>query len=90
MPEEKKSNMPAIAGVLVLVLAVASFGYYKYAKKESAVVPAVPEVPTVPNVPTSSEPVTKNSYKDGKYDVVGEYQSPAGPEKINVSSNSKG
>lgn len=88
MPEEKKNSMPAVAGVVIVVLAVAVYGYFKYAKKDSSAVvntPVTQEVPTVPSDTNTGTPVSQNQYKDGQYEAVGEYQSPAGAESLKVN-----
>jgi hypothetical protein len=86
MPEEqKKSNTALISGAVVLVLAVAGYGVFKYtntAPAENVNTPAV-TAPLIPPVVTPT--ASANVYKDGTYASDGMYVSPGGDEKINVS-----
>ena len=86
MPEEqKKSNTALISGAVVLVLAVAGYGVFKYtntAPAENVNTPAV-NAPLIPPVVTPT--ASANVYKDGTYTSEGMYVSPGGNEKINVS-----
>ncbi len=85
MPDEKKSNGAMVWGVVVLVIALAGFGGYKYMGSSSSQV----------NDPTADLPIgvpettpvttTANMYKDGTYTSKGSYNSPAGAEQIDVT-----
>lgn len=87
MPEEqKKSNAGLWSVIGVLILAVLGYGVFNYTKKDSVggtmennTTPPLntPPVPTTPSVTTM--------YKDGTYSVDGDYTSPGGAEKINVT-----
>lgn len=87
MPEEKKSNGAMVWGVVVLVIALAGFGGYKYmsnSSSDSSETNSVDLPVGVPeNVPTT--PTVTYMYKDGTYSSKGSYNSPAGPEQIDVS-----
>lgn len=96
MPEEKKSNKPLIIGAIVLVLAVASYGTFKYtnkyeSKQEMVNTPFMP--PELSNLVDANVPINPTvitMYKDGTYASEGKYESPAGQEKIAVKIMLKG
>ncbi len=67
---------------LILVL-IAVFGYFSYAKKAEVAKQEQAAVTTEPIV-TASE-TTAPTYQDGTYSAVGNYTSPAGPEQLGVS-----
>lgn len=87
MPEEqKKSNAGLWSVVGVLILAVLGYGVFNYTKKDS--VSGTMENNTTPPLNTPPVPTTPpvtTMYKDGTYSVEGEYTSPGGAEKINVT-----
>ncbi len=88
MPEEqKKSNAGLWSVVGVLIVAVLGYGVFNYTKKDS--VGGMAENNTVPplNTPpeTPATPSVTTMYKDGTYSAEGEYTSPGGAEKINVT-----
>jgi len=87
MPEEqKKSNAGLWSVVGVLILAVLGYGVFNYTKKDS--MSAAMENDTTPPLNTPPVPTTPpvtTMYKDGTYSVEGEYTSPGGAEKINVT-----
>jgi len=84
MEETQKKSKTTLWTVLILVLAVITFGAIKYTKKDAPVV-----VDENNNTNTGEEkPLTQTTsylYKDGSYSFVGQYTSPAGPEEIAVS-----
>lgn len=83
MPEEKKSNGAVVWSVVVLVVAVASFGLFKYVKKDAAVVETPVSTPVAPTA--TPTPVTSSYiYRDGMYSAIGQYMSPAGSEDLSV------
>ncbi len=79
MEEKKKSSAGIVWAVVILILAVAVYGGYKYIKKDSS----SPEQTVTPN-PVPTETTTSYLYKDGSYSTIGEYLSPAGEEQIGV------
>ncbi|KND50331.1 MAG: FMN-binding protein [Parcubacteria bacterium C7867-003] len=83
MPEEKKSSAALTSAIVVLVLAIASYGVFKYVKKDST--SGVPVVTPPTSEPVVLPPVSTSVYKDGTYTVDGSYVSPGGEEKINVT-----
>ncbi len=92
MPEEKKSSTALVSTIAVLILAVASFGTYKYIKKDSrdtpsdtTVTPVTPEpTPTPTPTPVTPPAASTNAYKNGTYSAKGDYVSPGGNEQIDV------
>lgn len=87
MPEEeKKGNGAMVWGVVVLVIALAGFGGYKYMGKSQAA-PESPAVDLPVGMPegTPTAPTTSYMYKDGTYSAKGSYNSPAGAEEIDVT-----
>ncbi|TSC70448.1 MAG: hypothetical protein CEO12_382 [Parcubacteria group bacterium Gr01-1014_46] len=75
MPEEKKGNGVLIGVIVVLILAVAGYGVFKYVKKDSKY-----EIEVMPPVVPPSY-----MYKDGTYNSKGSYNSPNGTEQIDVT-----
>lgn len=85
MPEENKGNGAVMWGVAVLVIALIAFGGYSYMNKgESVETPVVNSVETTPEAPAVTT-TTTSMYKDGTYSALGNYNSPAGAEQIDVS-----
>lgn len=84
MPEEKKSNGAMVWGVVVIVIALAGFGGYKYMGKSTTVPVDNTAIDLPIGVPDNTNS-TAFSYKDGTYTSKGGYNSPAGAEEINVS-----
>ena len=79
-----KNNNPIMIGVVsVLVLALASYGVFKYVKRDTASQTQI-ETPVVPPVtkPVNVPVIISSSYKDGAYSAVGSYFSPGGDEQI--------
>ncbi len=85
MDEQKKSNPAIKISVIVLVLVVAYFGYFKYSQKQQAISsPQNPvEVPATQN-PSDNTSANPLSYKDGTYEASGTYQVPSGVESLSV------
>jgi uncharacterized protein with FMN-binding domain len=83
--ESKKNNGVMIGTVVALIVAVASYGFYKYTKKEEV---AIEPVVVPPTAPTTTEPSTQPTvsfvYKNGEYTAVGNYNSPGGAETVSV------
>ncbi len=79
--EQKKSNGVMIGTVVALIVAVASFGFYKYTKKDEV---AIEPVVVPPTAPTSGEPTVSFMYRNGEYTAVGNYNSPGGAETVGV------
>lgn len=79
--------MGVIVVLLVVILAVAGVVYASNnEKKEVAREQQVPENVAVRNETDANETTeTTNTYQDGTYSVVGEYQSPGGSESIDVT-----
>ena len=71
--EPKKTNWTLVIVILVVILAVASYGFYKYIRKNTPIAEVV-----VPEVKP------RGIYKDGVYSAVGDYFSPGGDEQIDV------
>ncbi len=86
MPEDNKGNGAVMWGVAVVVIALIAFGGYKFMSKsesvEAPVVNSVENTVTTPEVPAVT---TTYMYKDGTYNSKGSYNSPAGPEQIDVT-----
>ncbi len=86
MPEEEKKSGAGLWGIVgLLILAVIGYGVFNYTKKDSAselventgIAPLdLPETPSVP---------ANRMYRDGTYTVEGNYTSPGGDEKIEVT-----
>lgn len=88
MPEEKKSGSALIITIVVLILAVAAFGTYKYIKKDSSETNTpVTENPVTPPSPTPVTPpaASATAYRNGTYTSTGSYVSPGGNEQIEVT-----
>jgi hypothetical protein len=86
--EQRKGSGALIWTIVVLVLAIAAYGYFKYVKNE----PAQSETPAGGGTPVSETPTptpipsTETSvYKNGTYSAIGNYVSPNGPEQLSVS-----
>lgn len=87
MPEENKGNGAVMWGVAVLVVALIAFGGYTLMNKDESV-----ETPVVNSVETPAQnsvetPVVTATYiyKNGTYTSKGSYNSPGGPEQIDVT-----
>lgn len=83
--QEKKNNGVIVGTVVVLVIAVAAYGFYAFSKKggEEMVSSNTP-VPT-PSTEVIPTEIAKNfMYKDGPYSATGNYNSPGGAEEIGV------
>ena len=78
LSKELRGNLVVVMGVLIAGLMVVSG-----CSSQEAVAPSVQKPATQVTTPAPVEE-KKNSYKDGSYDVVGTYTSPAGPEEIEV------
>ena len=97
MGEENNKSGWVIGAIIILVLAIASYGLFKYAKKDDldtsitvnppiAMPPAPTPLPTPTPTPTPTPPVAStNVYKDGTYSATGNYVSPGGAESIGVT-----
>lgn len=79
---EATSKTPVAIGAVVAAVAVGAFAYQGLMAKKA---PAQPEAMPAAGSETTAPAVTTKEYKDGTYDVVGTYTSPAGPEEIKVS-----
>ena len=75
MNEENKNNGTVLWSVIVLIVLIASYGLFKYVKKDT-----VTEIP----ITTSPEVMPPYMYKDGTYSVVGQYVSPGGVEEVGI------
>lgn len=82
MNEEKKSNSVLVWSVGILVIAIASFGLFKYIKKDTTITETPVSTPVAPTATPTN--VTSSLYRDGTYSAVGEYLSPSGMEQIGV------
>lgn len=93
MEESKKSNGLLVGIIIVLVLAVAAYGAFKYTRKEDTSVSITPtptpEI-TPPPTPGSTDVTSSSHYKDGTYSATGNYFSPGGDESIAVQVTLKG
>ncbi len=87
MEEPKKSNSVYIGTAVALIIAVSAYGFYKYTKKEDAIIEPV-VIPAVTET-TPTEPTVTYMYKDGEYTAVGNYNSPGGAETIDVKITMK-
>ncbi len=76
-----KNNAAVAIGAVVAAVAVGALAYQGLMAKKT---PAQPEAMPATGTETASPMVAKN-YKDGTYDVRGNYTSPAGPEEIIVN-----
>lgn len=85
-PEKKSLNKGIIAIALVVVVAVAIVGYEATKPKENAVQTVASEATTAPKK-TDETPNEEaaSAYKNGTYNVTGNYTSPGGPESIDVT-----
>lgn len=81
MGDGKKGNGVMIGTAVALVVAVASYGFYQYTKKDAV---AIQPVITPPTAPITNEPTMSYMYKDGEYSAVGSYNSPGGVETVGV------
>lgn len=84
--QETNKNPWKVISATVLVLVVASYGLFKYVKKDSSVSVTEP----ITNTTETVVPERNSIYKDGTYSAVGAYVSPGGDESINVSLTLKG
>jgi uncharacterized protein with FMN-binding domain len=91
-------NAPMIGLVAVAALVILATGVFAYQAKNKTSAPAqniqqtpsttqTSETPAATTAPTT--PPAQQSYKDGSYDVMGEYISPGGPEQIEVKMTLK-
>ena len=91
MEEQKKISTFAVVSVVVLVLVIAGFGAFIYMKQPATAEtqiknPVSPNpVPILSPTPTPARTTTSSIYKDGTYSAVGNYNSPAGTESINIT-----
>lgn len=79
MEEEKRGGTFLTAMIVVLVLAVAGYGVFRYTKRETT---PTESTNTIPSIPTEQ---TVFRYKDGQYFAQGGYISPGGSEDIEVT-----
>lgn len=91
MEETTSTNTPSKGGsnkfimpvAIVVIIAIAAIGYYAFQSQKKASTTAE----TTPAV-QQEEVVAEESatqYKDGTYQVVGEYVSPGGPREVDVT-----
>lgn len=86
MPEEQKKGNAGLWSVVgVLVLAVLGYGVFNYTKKDSVGGSVENNMPPLNAPEQPATPPVTTMYKDGTYTVDGEYTSPGGAEKINVT-----
>ena len=79
--EESKNNYAVIVGVIILVMAIAVFGTFKYLKKDG---PLTELTPVIPQEIKDDAPIT-SIYKNGTYSSFGNYFSPGGAEQIKIT-----
>ena len=95
MEETKRKNPIVIWSVVALVIAVASYGVFKYIKRDTSATTTLVESPavvpenkqievTTPITPTTPTPTTSSIYKNGTYSSIGDYFSPGGDEQIGL------
>lgn len=84
--EEPKNNYAVIVGVIVLVIAIAVFGAFKYLKRDESLTELTP---VIPQEIKDDAPIT-SIYKDEIYSAVGNYFSPGGAEQIKITLTFKG
>ncbi len=81
--EEQKKGHGVTWAVVVVILALVAYGGYKYTKKSDSL---NQENTTQTQTETQTgTPVSTSSYRDGTYTALGSYNSPAGPEQIEVT-----
>ncbi len=90
--EGQKKSRSVVWVVIALVVAVATYGAFKYVKRNNTIVdntinlPQATPTPTPTPVPATPAPKPISStYKNGNYSASGFYNSPGGTEQINVS-----
>jgi uncharacterized protein with FMN-binding domain len=88
MEEQKKGMGALVWTIVILVIAVAAYGYWRYVKNEPSqsqtpIETPVSETPTP--TPTGGTTGTSSVYKDGTYSAIGNYFSPNGAEQLAVS-----
>ena len=88
MEEEKKSHPLMIVGIIVLVLAVAGYGLFKYIRKDTTQVQT--ETPTETGTTPDQSSEATSLYHDGVYSSNGVYTSPGGQEQIVVKLTLEG
>lgn len=85
--EKKNSNktLLLIPVVIAALIVIAIAGVFALQPQQSTQMTS--EAKTVTPTPTSMEEIVvdEESYKDGTYEVVGNYVSPGGPREINVT-----
>ena len=91
MEEPKKNSSFIVGGIVVFIVALASYGIFQYTKKNTGVTTEIPIQPPIKTYPTPSYPTPPyptppgaSVYKDGAYSVIGNYYSPGGSEEIAV------
>ncbi len=99
MDEQNKKSGWIMSIVILLILAIAGYGVFKYTKKDDlaneiaiqptptpAIVPPTPTTSTSTPTPSTTPPAaTANLYKNGTYTAVGKYNSPGGAEEVGVT-----
>ncbi len=93
--EESSRNYGVAGGVIVLILAIASFGAFKYLKKDDNAALNTQANPvlvatTTGTVPKKEDVPAPSIYKDGTYSATGNYFSPGGAEEIKIEVTLKG
>lgn len=78
---QEKNSSKIIWFVVILIIAVAGYGMYKYMKRDT-VAGMTSEENKNPNLPVNEIPTY--TYKDGVYTATGDYISPGGAETIDV------
>lgn len=82
--ENSQGGMPkfVIPTVVAALIVLAVIGYYFYNSKSDEMAPAATTT-TASQAPVAME--SNSSYKDGVYDVVGNYVSPGGPREVGIT-----
>lgn len=88
MPEEKKNSSVIMWSVILLVIAVASYGVVRYMKRDNVAMEVTNGMPIL-GTNTEEMVVAPYLYKDGVYSVTGEYLSPGGAEEIGLKVTMK-
>lgn len=82
-PAKGGSNKFIMPVAIVVIIAIAAIGYYAFQSQKKA-----STTETAPVVTQAQETVVEESatqYKNGTYQVVGNYVSPGGPREIDVT-----
>lgn len=91
MEETTNTSTPVVKGgsnkfimpvAIVVIIAIAAIGYYAFQSQKKASTSATP-TPMTNQVETTQAPTSQ--YKDGTYQVVGNYVSPGGPREVDVT-----